>query len=105
MSVYTFSRYRTGTKLALDMTRNGQRQNIPFIYTRRELSKDSEVALIHQVQEGETLDQLAFKYGHDSKLWWVIAEMNNMIGFPLFLARGTQIKIPTSTVFRTAAGF
>ena len=49
---------------------------------------------IHTVLEGETIQNIAFKYYHDSGYWVRIAEFNNLF-FPIReLKPGDQIKIP-----------
>ena len=103
MSVYRSSRYRTGKIFRVRATRNGETQKLPVIYTRDSLVANAEVALIHTVQAGERIDQLAYKYAKDSSLWWVIAEVNNLIRFPLFMRPGLQLKIPTLAAFRSIA--
>ena len=48
-------------------------------------------------QEGDKLDNLAFQYYGDSKLWWYIASANkiNTMNIP----PGTSLRIPSSTKF------
>tara|TARA_Y100000310_G_scaffold335820_1_gene418802 strand:+ start:717 stop:1004 length:288 start_codon:yes stop_codon:yes gene_type:complete len=48
-------------------------------------------------QEGDRLDNIAFQYYGDSKLWWYIATANkiNTINIP----PGTSLRIPSSTQF------
>ena len=48
-------------------------------------------------QEGDRLDNIAFQYYGDSKLWWYIATANkiNTINIP----PGTSLRIPSSTEF------
>ena len=48
----------------------------------------------HDVVAGERLDQLAYRYLSDPKLWWVIAEVND-IAWPLDLEPGTVLRIPS----------
>lgn len=43
--------------------------------------------------EGDTLDAIAFRKYGDSKLWWVIADVNN-IENPLIIEPGTSLLIP-----------
>ena len=47
--------------------------------------------------EGDRLDNLAFQYYGDSKLWWYIASANkiNTMNIP----PGTSLRIPSSTKF------
>lgn len=48
----------------------------------------------HEVIAGERLDQLAYRYLGDAKLWWVLAEAND-IAWGLDLAPGTVLRIPS----------
>ena len=48
----------------------------------------------HEVVVGERLDQLAYRYLGDAKLWWVIAEAND-IAWPLDLEPGSVLRIPS----------
>lgn len=48
----------------------------------------------HEVVVGERLDQLAYRYLGDPKLWWVIAEAND-IAWPLELETGSVLRIPS----------
>jgi len=56
----------------------------------------------YQVQDGDRFDTLAAKYGGDATKWWVIAEVNNFVGFPLDLEPGTKIRIPPKSFFEEA---
>ena len=57
--------------------------------------------ILHEVQEGETLDFLMYKYGGESAKntikWWLLADVNNVM-WPLDLPAGTQLAIPTRLV-------
>jgi hypothetical protein len=48
----------------------------------------------HTVVAGETLELLAFRYLGSSGAWWMIADANPAT-FPLDLAPGTVVAIPT----------
>ena len=48
----------------------------------------------HEVIVGERLDQLAFHYLGDPKLWWVIAEAND-IAWASEIEPGTVLRIPS----------
>lgn len=101
MTVYSTSRYATGRQIAAE----DERYEVikPFIYTNDVVQlDDADIKEIHVVSEGDRIDQLAYKHGGDSALWWVIAEANDIFGFPLFLKPGTRLKIPTEEAFRQA---
>lgn len=44
-------------------------------------------------EEGDRLDLLAHRMYGDARLWWVIADVND-IQFPLDISTGTQIFVP-----------
>ncbi len=46
-----------------------------------------------RVQEGDTLSYLAYSYYGDARLWWLIADANNLN--PFNLVEGLEIFIPT----------
>lgn len=48
----------------------------------------------HTVEEGDRVDLLAYRYLGDASLWWVICDFNE-INFPLELAPGRVIRIPS----------
>lgn len=52
--------------------------------------------LFHQVTDADSkrIDLIAWKYYHDVKLWWVIAEANDILN-PLELQVGTILRIPS----------
>ena len=49
----------------------------------------------HTVKDGETLQNIAFRYYGDSGKWYIIAEANKILNPFKELERGTQIRIPT----------
>jgi phage tail protein X len=44
--------------------------------------------------QGDRLDNLAYKYYTDSRLWWIIARANNLGKGDLTVPIGKQIRIP-----------
>lgn len=67
---------------------------------RAKLSPSSSImkdADVHIVKDNERIDQIAYKYYQNSKLWWVIADVNdsraNLIN-PFVLEPGTKLFIP-----------
>ena len=48
-------------------------------------------------QEGDRLDNLAFQYYGDPKLWWYIATANQIS--TVNVPHGTSLRIPSSTDF------
>ena len=45
------------------------------------------------VKDEDTLDQLAFNYYGNAKLWWIIADIND-IDHPMVLTTGAVLVIP-----------
>jgi len=55
--------------------------------------KDSDIYLI--AQEGDRLDNLAFEYYDDQRLWWFLANVNNLSS--MNVPAGTSLRVPIST--------
>ena len=49
-------------------------------------------------RQGDRLDNLAYKYYSDSKLWWIIARANNIGNGNLSVPIGEQIRIPSNHI-------
>lgn len=49
----------------------------------------------HTVKDGETLQNIAFRYYGDSGKWYIIAEANKILNPFKELEMGTLIRIPT----------
>lgn len=48
--------------------------------------------------QGDRLDNLAYKYYNDAKLWWIIARANNIGKGNLSVPIGAQIRIPSNYI-------
>lgn len=48
--------------------------------------------------QGDRLDNFAYKYYGDSRLWWIIARANNLGKGGLSVPIGVQIRIPADWV-------
>lgn len=48
----------------------------------------------YSVVEGDRIDLIAHRYLGDARLWWVIADYNELF-FPLELAIGSVLRIPS----------
>ena len=59
-------------------------------FTHREDINDK----LYTIIEGDTLTSLAFRFYGDSKLWYIIADINENINNPLELDWGINIIIP-----------
>lgn len=47
-----------------------------------------------QLQQGDTLHQIAFEYYGDARLWWAIADYNGIFDVTTELAKGKMIVVP-----------
>ena len=61
------------------------------------IEKSSDDIYIIGIQ-GDRLDNLAYKYYEDSRLWWIIARANNIGQGSLEVPIGKQIRIPTNYI-------
>ena len=48
----------------------------------------------HTVVDSDRIDNIAYRYLADSKLWWIIADYNDIF-FPLELPVGSVLRIPS----------
>lgn len=56
---------------------------------------DTANSVVHTVVDGQTLQNIAYQYYHDSGLWYIIALANNISNpFSDELFAGQQLKIP-----------
>jgi len=72
-------------------TELGKRYKKTIRYPKME--KTSEDKYIISIQ-GDRLDNLAFKYYEDSRLWWILARANNLGKGDMEIPIGTQLRIP-----------
>lgn len=85
--IFEKSRY-TNTDLVID-------EGVTSFARRKLLQFNLTDCNTHIVVEKDTLDQLAFKYYGDAKLWWVILEANQSTVKEYFDVKpGTKLKIP-----------
>ena len=72
-------------------------KNGDFFGTRQPLKlREHDTDFFHVVTEADCkrIDLIAWKYYRDARLWWVIAEFNN-ISNPLEIPTGTTLRLPT----------
>ena len=72
-------------------TELGKRYKKTIRYPKME--KTTEDKYIISIQ-GDRLDNLAFKYYEDSRLWWILARANNLGKGDMEIPIGTQLRIP-----------
>ena len=53
---------------------------------------------IYTVVEGDSLDLICFKFGYPTRLWWLIADVNDLVD-PFDLTIGQQIIVPAAIDF------
>lgn len=85
-------RYDNNTILKTD---EGRRYYNSIIYPQV-TPKDNDIYVITTV--GDRLDILANQYYKDPRLWWIILSANNLRKDSLYIAPGTQLRIPTDIV-------
>lgn len=72
---------------------DGEGRVAPLKRTREPVS--TELALVYQVRAGDRLDSLAFKFYHDPRKWWLIADANpDVLALEDLLEPGRLLRIP-----------
>ena len=61
--------------ILLKFNKKGQRVLVPTIYPTIPISDNDQFVY---PQDGDRLDNLAYKYYNDASLWWVIAQANEL---------------------------
>jgi len=92
MPVFKGSRYE-GVKFTGILGQDGKVRK--YLHPREPLSPDQvkEPLIVHEFQQGEVIDELAFRAAGKPRLWWVIADISDVL-FPLDIAPGTEIIVP-----------
>ena len=67
--------------------------NTSAIYRGKLVYRETQNDKYHLVSEDETLSDIAYNEYGNSKLWWVIADVNNIID-PFLMEVGTSLIIP-----------
>lgn len=78
-------------KIEILKTDLGKRYKKTVKYPKME--KDSRDTYIISIQ-GDRLDNLAYKYYEDARLWWILARANNLGKGDMEIPIGTQLRIP-----------
>jgi len=78
-------------KINILKTETGKRYRASVRYP--EMPKSYKDRYIISIQ-GDRLDNLAFKYYEDARLWWILARANNLGKGDLEIPIGTQLRIP-----------
>ena len=78
-------------KIELLKTELGKRYKKTIRYPKME--KESQDMYIISIQ-GDRLDNLAYKYYEDARLWWILGRANNLGKGDMEVPIGTQLRIP-----------
>ena len=76
---------------SIKFNKKGQRVLVPTIYPTIPISDNDQFVY---PQDGDRLDNLAYKYYNDASLWWVIAQANELGKGRTILNPNFQIRIP-----------
>jgi nucleoid-associated protein YgaU len=91
MSIFYGSRYRFEAPIQVTDV-NGE---VESVFPLRETSVDAPVGSTrYYVQAGETFESLAFRFYGDGNKWYILADANPQIFWPLSLESGVEIIIP-----------
>ena len=77
--------------ILLKFNKKGQRVLVPTIYPTIPISDNDQFVY---PQDGDRLDNLAYKYYNDASLWWVIAQANELGKGRTILNPNFQIRVP-----------
>tara|TARA_Y100001938_G_C7764199_1_gene270030 strand:- start:134 stop:430 length:297 start_codon:yes stop_codon:yes gene_type:complete len=77
--------------ILLKFNKKGQRVLVPTIYPTIPISDNDQFVY---PQDGDRLDNLAYKYYNDASLWWVIAQANELGKGRTILNPNFQLRIP-----------
>ena len=77
--------------ILLKFNKKGQRDLVSTIYPTIPISDNDQFVY---PQDGDRLDNLAYKYYNDASLWWVIAQANELGKGRTILNPNFQIRIP-----------
>ena len=93
------SRYRGVKSKRKELTSNYKKVLSPehneTTYYEKVPKENSDMYFI--AQEGDRLDNLAFRFYGDASLWWFLARVNNLSS--MNIAAGTQFRVPTNTKY------
>lgn len=97
MPVYPGSRYEGVARSALVRT-NGQQDAILHSRERVKAEDLNEDSVVHEFEVTEELDLLAYDFGGKTRLFWLIADINEIVD-PFNIPVGTKLVIPSEEDF------
>lgn len=71
-----------------------------YVYGISSYLDDSTPYMMHTVEQGDTLDNLALKYYSNPTLYWVICSYNRITNPYTELVAGQKLKIPSLSTIR-----
>ena len=92
MSVFKGSRYE-GVKFTGILGKDGKVRK--YLHPREPLalSEMKQPVIVHTFQAGEVIDELASRAAGKPRLWWIIADVSDIL-FPLDIEAGTEVVVP-----------
>ena len=103
MPIFTGSRYAQEGKVLGVVDEDDRVRR--FVFSRKKFERDElgEAYDVYTIQDGDRIDELANRFGGDARMWWLIADVNNMTDFPDDLTPGDIIIIPWEEIFKRIA--
>ncbi|MHA2429061.1 MAG: hypothetical protein ACXADB_13660 [Candidatus Hermodarchaeia archaeon] len=94
MPIFKGSRYRFSSIIQVDDSDG----NTNGVYVLRSTTEDvPDGSIPHQVSAKDTFESLAFKKYSDANKWYVVADVNPQVFFPLDLTPGEVIYLPPNS--------
>lgn len=102
MSVFVGSRYET-CKYTGILGRDGKVRK--YLHAREPLKAEdmANPIVIHSLQQGEMIDEIAWRAVGKPRLWWVIADVSSVM-FPLGIEAGTELVVPIPELSQRSEG-
>jgi hypothetical protein len=90
MTVQPASRYAAGEVLWVNTTKQGNKQTV-YLNTMVTITYPYVVQLL---READSMQEFAYYNYGDSNRWWVLADANPQIFYPLDIIPGQQMRVP-----------
>ena len=100
MPVFVGSRYETARAMGILETTTATVETV-FIYGRErlELADIGDDYRHYELEPGDWIDELAFRFGGRQDVWWKIADVSGVVD-PLLLEPGDVLIIPSASVMQ-----
>lgn len=98
MAIFKGSRYETVTEVTPIVDRPDRKVRL-FLHNRKFYLRENTKTpfTIHEVVNGQLIDMIAYAYYGDERLWWLIADYNDL-DYAWDLFPGQILLIPTKKV-------